>query len=158
MRGAPHPAKWQEVSRRLQSNAARPDLTLETWNSEHFQMGDQGGNPYICGGGRMCGLIFLELNLWLYQGQAGFCYTETEFAYFQNHWVGSLCSGSGRLARPQHVIRPDRLKSTPSPRSQNKNSVSVQQRQPALKSLPTILSLPHLDIIIQSKNYQPSVW
>ena len=34
-----------------------------------------------------------------------------------------------RLARPQHVISPARTKSTPSPRSQNKNSVSVHHSQ-----------------------------
>ena len=78
---------------------------------------------------------------------AGFCYTETEFAYFQNHWVGSLCSGSGWPGRNMWSAQP-----APSPHPalavKTKTPVSVF-RTASVKIPANILSLPHPAIIIQ---------
>ena len=121
LRGAPHQQSDRRCleSRRLLSNTARPKLT---W---HWKLGTRSismserqkptrrKSIQRLGGGRMCGLIFLEQNLWLYQAAWLLLLHGNRVCLFSEP-LSRIIVFRVRLARPQHVIRLHWLVSTPS--------------------------------------------
>ena len=157
MRGAPHPAKWQEVSRRLQSNAARPALT---WHSRL--------------GTRSISKRETKAEIRTYVEEEG-CVVWYFWNWISDFTRARLASATRkqsllifRTTESDHCVQgqagwPGRNMWSGQTAWSPHPALAVKTKtpslsQPALKSLPTLLSLPHLDIIIQSKNYQPSVW